>query len=252
MYYIYHIPSIKKVGCTTSLVRRVELSQGFSNLEYEVLFKTQSIKEASDLELLYQKKYRYKVDKNNYLTLKQKKMIQHISNQTVTFKVKPSEIKEEMFKNLKIELPNLGTIVMDSDEICKWACSNIHKSFMQEGSYFIYNKALYNAYKTISFGNTENTVFDNIREWALERDLYSRGNSSTQYIKLMEEAGELAQALLKRDEPEIYDAIGDIVIVLTNLAEMEGVKIEDCINDAYNEIKNRKGSMKNGTFVKNN
>ena len=251
MYYIYHIPSIKKIGCTTDLIKRVELTQGFSKEEYIILSCTESIQEASRLEVQYQTDYKYKIDKDNYLTLKQKKMIQHVSNQTVTFKIKPSEIKEEMFKGLKIELPNLGTVIMDSDEICKWACSNIQKSFMQQGSYFIYNKSLYNAYKTISFGTTEETVFDNIRKWALERDLYSRGDSSTQYIKLMEEAGELAQALLKRDEPEIYDAIGDIVIVLTNLAEMEGVKIEDCINDAYNEIKNRKGSMKNGTFVKN-
>ena len=67
----------------------------------------------------------------------------------------------------------------------------------------------------------------------------------------MEEAGELAQALLKRNDAEIYDAIGDMVVVLTNLAHMEGVTIEDCIDDAYNEIANRKGKMINGTFVKN-
>jgi NTP pyrophosphatase (non-canonical NTP hydrolase) len=66
----------------------------------------------------------------------------------------------------------------------------------------------------------------------------------------MEEAGELAQALLKRDDAEIYDAIGDMVVVLTNLAHMEGVTIEDCIDDAYSEIAGRKGKMINGTFVK--
>ena len=93
-------------------------------------------------------------------------------------------------------------------------------------------------------------MYDLIRDWARERGIYDRGDSMTQYVKLMEEAGELAQALLKRDEPEIYDAIGDMVVVLTNLAELEGVRIEDCIADAYAEIKNRKGSMKNGTFVK--
>ena len=86
--------------------------------------------------------------------------------------------------------------------------------------------------------------------WAKERGLYDRGDSNTQYIKLMEEAGELAQALLKRDDAEIYDAIGDMVVVLTNLAHMEGVTIEDCIDDAYSEIAGRKGKMINGTFVK--
>ena len=67
----------------------------------------------------------------------------------------------------------------------------------------------------------------------------------------MEESGELAQALLKKDRKEIYDAIGDIVVVLTNLATLEDMKIEDCIDYAYNEIAKRKGKMINGTFVKN-
>ena len=67
----------------------------------------------------------------------------------------------------------------------------------------------------------------------------------------MEEAGELAEALLKKDRKEIYDAIGDMIVVLTNLATLEDMKIEDCIDYAYNEIASRKGKMINGTFVKN-
>ncbi|NND24157.1 MAG: hypothetical protein HKN86_05620 [Acidimicrobiia bacterium] len=118
---------------------------------------------------------------------------------------------------------------------------------------YIYNKAYAAQFleypKTIEI-YTKSNRFELIREWARERGIYERGDSKTQYIKLMEEAGELAQALLKRDEPEIYDAIGDMVVVLTNLAELEGVKIEDCIDDAYEEISNRKGKMVNGTFVK--
>ena len=93
-------------------------------------------------------------------------------------------------------------------------------------------------------------MFDQIRMWANKRGLYEKGNPHTQYVKLQEEAGELAKALLKDDEPEIIDAIGDIVVVLTNLAHLKGYKIEDCIESAYNEIKNRKGNMVNGTFVK--
>ena len=96
----------------------------------------------------------------------------------------------------------------------------------------------------------EKTVFDNIRTWASERGLYEKGNDITQYVKLQEEAGELAQAILKNDQPEVIDAIGDIVVVLTNLAELRGVKIEDCIQTAYNVIANRNGKMINGTFVK--
>jgi len=92
--------------------------------------------------------------------------------------------------------------------------------------------------------------FELIREWARVRGIYKQGDSKTQYVKLQEEAGELAKALLDRDMEEIQDAIGDIVVVLTNLAKLEGLNIEDCIKSAYNEIKDRKGSIKNNTFVK--
>ena len=67
---------------------------------------------------------------------------------------------------------------------------------------------------------------------------------------LQEEAGELAKALLNNDKAEVIDAIGDIVVVLTNLAHLEGVHIETCINTAYKVISKRKGRMLNGTFVK--
>ncbi|MCP4326596.1 MAG: hypothetical protein GY787_33155, partial [Alteromonadales bacterium] len=71
-----------------------------------------------------------------------------------------------------------------------------------------------------------------------------------QYVKLQEEAGELAKALLKDDQPEVIDAIGDMVVVLTNLAQQRGVYIESCIQTAYDVINKRTGKMINGTFVK--
>ena len=60
----------------------------------------------------------------------------------------------------------------------------------------------------------------------------------------------MAKALLDKDKSEIEDAIGDMVVVITNLAELSELRIEDCIDSAYNEISNRKGKMINGTFVK--
>ncbi len=48
----------------------------------------------------------------------------------------------------------------------------------------------------------------------------------------------------------MIDGIGDCVVVLTNLAELIGIPIEECIDQAYNEIKNRKGKMVNGTYKK--
>jgi len=104
--------------------------------------------------------------------------------------------------------------------------------------------------------------FQSIRDWAQERGIYEKGDAKTQFLKLQEEVGELAKAILKQDEEETIDAIGDISIVLTNLAQLcpiyksgttlEKMTIEDCINSAFKVILNRKGKMHNGTFVKDN
>ena len=92
--------------------------------------------------------------------------------------------------------------------------------------------------------------FDLIRDWAEDKGIYAKGDPKTQYIKLMEEAGEVGRAILKNDKPEIQDGIGDMVVVLTNLAYLGGTNIEHCIDSAYNVIRKRKGKMVNGTFVK--
>jgi NTP pyrophosphatase (non-canonical NTP hydrolase) len=94
------------------------------------------------------------------------------------------------------------------------------------------------------------TKFAEIRKWAHDRGLYEKGDLKTQCLKLVEEVGELSRAIIKEDKPEITDAIGDCVVVLTNLAHLHGYPIEHCINQAYDTIKNRKGKMSNGSFVK--
>jgi NTP pyrophosphatase (non-canonical NTP hydrolase) len=92
--------------------------------------------------------------------------------------------------------------------------------------------------------------FEPIREWATNKGIYEKGDPKTQFVKLSEEMGELAQSILKNDPEEFMDAIGDCVVVLTNLAALNDVKIEDCINGAYGVIAKRTGKMVNGTFVK--
>lgn len=94
------------------------------------------------------------------------------------------------------------------------------------------------------------TKFELIREWAEAKGIYEKGDPKTQYIKLQEEAGELAKAILKDDQEEIIDALGDCVVVLVNLSELCGYRLEDCIDSAYDVIKNRTGKMENGTFKK--
>ena len=92
--------------------------------------------------------------------------------------------------------------------------------------------------------------FDLIRDWADERGLYDHGDPKTQALKLVEEVGEIARAVLKDDIDEVIDGIGDAVVVLTNLAELHDVSIEECIASAYDVISKRTGKMVNGTFKK--
>ena len=98
--------------------------------------------------------------------------------------------------------------------------------------------------------NSKTSQFDLIRQWAKDRGLYDKGDPKTQTLKLMEEAGEICRAVLKKDESEIIDGICDCVVVLTNLAHLCDTSIEECIEAAYNEIKGRTGKMDNGTFKK--
>ena len=106
------------------------------------------------------------------------------------------------------------------------------------------------AYQECDCGTINPSHFDLIREWASTRGLYDNGDPKTQALKLVEEVGETCRAILKQDHSEIVDGIGDCVVVLTNLAELVDTPIEDCIEAAYNEIKDRKGKMVNGTYKK--
>ena len=100
--------------------------------------------------------------------------------------------------------------------------------------------------------------FELIRQWANERGIYENGDVKTQFVKLQEETGELARSIIKKDYDEFVDAIGDCVVVLTNLTELGNkyfedygdITIEKCIRSAYDVIAYRTGKMENGTFVK--
>ncbi len=231
--------------------------QGYQEGEYEILETSPDIDYISNKELELQKEYGYKVDRQLYKNLKHLKRNQmklNVTEMTTTFPVPVSKLKGRLFNMLDLTFDMNGTEVTLVPEVCEWIAKNAVTSMYNNTRCYIYNKALQEYLNSLATGDepilTEN-VFNNIRRWALERGIYDKGDAKTQYIKLMEEAGELAQALLKNDEKEIIDAIGDMVVVLTNLTTLAtDIRIEDCIDSAYNEIKNRKGKMKNGTFVK--
>ena len=253
MYYLYHIPG-KKIGVTRNLNTRVTLMQGYKENEYEVLFTSDDIDFISDKEIELQKSYGYKVDTKLYKNLFNKMKI-NITEQTTTFPLPMNKLKGRLMDNvgLKWKHPEFGDFELTTKNI-PWIMQNAKVSMFNSDRSYIYNKAFYEAFfnpkDMPSLVGATSERFDLIREWAATRGLYDKGNSHTQYVKLQEEAGELAKALLKNDKPEIIDAIGDIVVVLTNLAHLEGYDIEYCIDEAYKVIAARTGKMINGTFVK--
>ena len=91
---------------------------------------------------------------------------------------------------------------------------------------------------------------DLVLKWADERGLLKAENAPRQMLKLMEEVGELAGAMAKNKPGDIVDAIGDIQVVLIILSKQLGYDYEQCLVDAYNVIKERKGKLINGVFVK--
>ena len=91
---------------------------------------------------------------------------------------------------------------------------------------------------------------DLIRQWAEDRNLIEGSDLKSQFVKLIEEAGELANAIAKKNDIEFADAIGDMFVVLTIMAAQNRMHIEDCIDGAWQEIKDRKGKMLDGIFVK--
>ena len=255
MYYIYHIPG-KKIGVTANLNKRVTKQQGYKFGEYEVLEASDDISYISNREIELQKLYEYKVDPQTYESLikSNNKMKINITEQTTTFPCPANKLKGQLMDNLGMKWETIeGSFEINTDTI-PWIVKNVKTSMYNNDRCYIYNKAFSNFVLEENSPNLFNaetpTIFDMIRDWAKERGIYEKGDSKTQYVKLMEEAGELAQALLKNDKPEVIDAIGDIAVVLTNLAYLEGMAIEDCVSIAYNEISNRKGKMINGTFVK--
>ena len=74
-----------------------------------------------------------------------------------------------------------------------------------------------------------------IRDWASEKGIYQNGDVKTQFAKLIEETGELAKAILNKDEEEFIDAIGDCVVVLTNLAELGNKYFDENREETYYE-----------------
>ena len=197
----------------------------------------------------------------------------NVTEQTTTFPCPVNKLKGQLMDNIGMNWETEFGECEITPESIKWIITNVKESMYNENRCYVYNKAFvrwfdnndpYNG-KTLTGDLSPTGVqqkcdnpkckckashFDLIREWANDRGLYDGGDPKTQALKLVEEVGETCRAILKEDAKEMIDGIGDCVVVLTNLAELIGTPIEECIDKAYNEIKGRKGKMANGTYVK--
>ena len=288
MYYLYHIPGVK-IGVTTNLEDRVERQQGYYPDEYEVIMSTTDIDLISEKERQLQKAFGYRVDMKLYSKLKCNKMKINVTEMTTTFPCPVNKLKGRLMDNKGMSWEtDFGKVVITTKSI-EWIMQNVKRSQYTNNRCYVYNRAFArwfdnnNAYENI-FDNakqmngveqkrngtltgglaptgirqqkycddtcSEVSMFELIREWADKRGLYDKGDPKTQALKLVEEVGETCRAILKGNDMEAIDGIGDCVVVLTNLAELLGESIEGCIEQAYFEIKDRTGKMENGTFKK--
>ena len=259
MYYIYHIPG-KKIGVTCDLNNRVTVQQGYSPDEYDILDSSEDIDYISSKEIELQREWGYRVDMVPYRNLNNKKnMIFNVTEQTTTFPCPVDKLKGRLFDMIGHKWTTEHGDFIITPRSIDWIMKNVKTSMFNNDRSYVYNKAfsvfienndVADMRKPVKCSKKPLKMFENIRQWANDRGIYDKGDTKTQLIKLQEEMGELAKATLEKDHDEVVDAIGDMVVVLTNLAHLNNVNIETCIAQAYNVISKRKGKMINGTFVK--
>ena len=86
------------------------------------------------------------------------------------------------------------------------------------------------------------------KQWHRDRNLIEGATDKDQVCKLIQEVGELSDNVCKGQD--VRDDIGDCMVVLINIAERNNVSLTDCLSVAYNDIKDRRGKMVDGVFVK--
>ena len=99
----------------------------------------------------------------------------------------------------------------------------------------------------MSYANIEIKII----QWSEQRRIIPNSTPEIQLLKAMSEMGELADATIKNDREAIEDAVGDVMVCLVNYCALQDLNLVDCMEVAYDQIKNRKGTLlPNGLFVK--
>ena len=296
-HYVYHIfPTEEysgKVGATTNVANRVEFQQGAGLGEYEILFTTKSLQQASDMEIYYQDQFGYDRDDIPYAELKCNKNTNMLTLQKKSkdwYSVYTITSFEDLFEKGGDGIAIEGEVYFDKTLVNTilnlaqrskfkgfyWSQRAVKKAIAksEEANKPIENPIAFAELDVVDpqyiisnpcpddvFGKSLTGLIEEkdschgsypryIRDWATTRGLYDKGDVKTQFAKLIEEIGELGRAVVKKDDDLFKDSIGDAYVVLVNLAHLAGTSLEECVELAYNEIKNRKGKMVNGSFVK--
>ncbi|WP_435373958.1 MazG-like family protein [Staphylococcus nepalensis] len=94
-----------------------------------------------------------------------------------------------------------------------------------------------------------NELIKQVEQWSIDKDLH-KADPTRQALKVWEESGEVGAALSRNKLDDLKDGIGDTVVTLIILAQQYGWSLQECLQYAYDEIKDRRGETKNGTFIK--
>ena len=196
-YKIYHIKG-KKIGCTQNVKQRVEIEQGYSPEEYDILFQTDDIEEASRAELQLQKDLGYKVDEVPYDKLFSKKFKTFEGN-TIGFPFEKDEILISLGEKVVLSTLKGDYTASKSDLESLYANGHFRKSKFSGAKLktYVYCRIIDNYFNkpktqkdgSISIGRVDG-LLDNIYQWADNRGIL-KGKLETQTLKLGEEFGEL-------------------------------------------------------------
>ena len=99
------------------------------------------------------------------------------------------------------------------------------------------------------FKSNIGTLTEQIQQWSIDRNLQTSDKKS-QLVKVAEEVGEVAAAIARGDDELLQDAIGDVFVTIVILSQCSGLDFTECVRHAYNEIKDRKGKLVDGIFIK--
>lgn len=161
------------------------------------------------------------------------------------------------------ELLELRQIKMDAEDVSTWCnyeypvagevvrylIPDEHKLGRLQISFF--RRHIRDNYRS-ALHITSDDIQVRILDWAKERNFFGEGGSDakSQMVKLAEEFGELAAGIARGDEQKIIDSLGDMQVVMTLIASYQKTTLLECLHVAWEEIRDRKGQMRDGVFVK--